>query len=223
MLGQPLERLRLLQRNIQEEMHLKPPAGNNNVRPQQHPNAETAAGFLKNLDSNQLHTMNQMVQRAIQRREREHPEELLVEPEQPPLARFDDEQLSSNYHLMLNERDHRQKGHANNYRPECFEHMADLSDEFLEQFVNDFEAEFTRRGLDIPKNKNCTCGAHGYFLFDLLEDIYFPSKRLWLFNRRDSSPCEAFKQVKIHHAILLRRPTTTGWFSSSGKLILVCN
>ena len=170
-----------------------------------------------------MHTMNQMVQRAIQRREKEHPEELFVEPEQPPLARFDDEQLSSNYHLMLNERDHRQKGHANNYRPECFKHMADLSDEFLEQFVNDFKAEFTRRGLDIPKNKNCTCGAHGYFLFDLLEDIYPPSKRLWLFNRRDSSPCEAFKQVKIHHAILLRQPTTTGWFSSSGKLILVCN
>ena len=52
MLGQPLERLRLLQRNIQEEMDLKPPAGNNNVWPQQHPNAETAAG-LKSLDSNQ--------------------------------------------------------------------------------------------------------------------------------------------------------------------------
>ena len=171
LLGQPLQYLRWLERNIQEEMDLKSPAGNNNVRPQQHPNAETAAGFLKNLDSNQLHTMNQMVKRAIQRREKEHPEELLVEPEQPPLARFDDEQLSSNYHLMLNERDHRQKGHANNYRPECFEHMADLSDEFLEQFVNDSEAEFTRRGLGIPVYTNCMCWAHRYFLFDLMEDI----------------------------------------------------
>jgi hypothetical protein len=149
--------------------------------------------------------MNQMVQRAIHRREKEHPKELLVEPEQPPLARFDDEQLNRNYHLMLNERDHRQrKGHANNYRPEFLEDMADISDEFLEQFVNDAEAEFTRRGLGIPVNKNCMCGACGYFLFDLLEDIYPPLTRLWLFNLRDSSPCEAFKQVKIRRAILAK-------------------
>jgi hypothetical protein len=207
MLGQPLQYLRWLESNIQEEMDqkqpdLKPPAENNNVPPQQQPNAETPTGFLKSLDSNQLHTMKQMVQRTIQRREKEHPEELLVEHEQPPLARFDDEQLSSNYHLVLNEREHRQQGHANNDRPECFEYMADISDELLEQFVNDFKADFTRRGLAIPVNKNCKCGACGYFLFDRLEDIYPPTKRLWLFNLRDSSRCEAFKQVKIHRAIL---------------------
>jgi hypothetical protein len=207
MLGQPLQYLRWLERNIQEEMDLKPPdqkppADNKNVAPQQQPNAETPTGYLKSLDSNQLHTINKMVQRTIQRREKEHPEEMLVEPIQPPLARLDEEQLSSNYHLMLNERDHRQQGHAKNDRPECFEHMADISDESLEQLINDTEVEFTKRGLAIPVNPNCMCGACGYFRFDRLEDIYPPSERLRLLNLRYSSPCEAFKEVKIRHAIL---------------------
>ena len=105
---------------------------------------------------------------------------------------------------MLNDRDHRQKGHANNYRPQFLEHMAEFSDEFVEQFVNDSEAEFTRRGLGIPVHTNCMCGARGYFLFDLLEDIYPPSKRLRLFDLRRSSPCEAFKEVKIRCAILAK-------------------
>jgi hypothetical protein len=80
--------------------------------------------------------------------------------------------------------------------------MADLSDGELEQLVNDAEVEFTRRGLDIPVNRNCICGACGYFRFDRLEDIYPPSERLRLLNLRNSSPCESFTEVKIRRAIL---------------------
>jgi hypothetical protein len=200
-LGQPLKSLRCLQREIQEEMDLKLPAGNDNVQPQQHQKSETEFS-LKGLSSNQLHKLNQMVQRAINSREQKHPEELLVEPEQPPLARLDEEQLRDNYHYLLYERDHRQKGHDNNYRPEIFEDMADISDELLEQLVNGFEAEFTRRGLGIPAYTNCKCGARGYFQFDLLEDIYPPSMRLRFFELRESRPCVAFNEVRILRAFL---------------------
>ena len=74
MKGQPWKILRRLERKIQEEMDLKSPAGNNNVRPQQHPNAKTA-GFTS-LDYGQLHTMKIIVQGAIGCRAKEHPEEV---------------------------------------------------------------------------------------------------------------------------------------------------
>ena len=74
MKGQPWKSLRRLERKIQAEMDLKSPAGNNNVQPQQHANAETAG--LKSLDYGQLHPMKQIMQGAIRNREKEHPEEV---------------------------------------------------------------------------------------------------------------------------------------------------